>query len=395
MDSQVSITTEELLSRYAQGERDFSNLRLHGIRAGEQVLPGCDFSNSDFDDCVFGGSDMKECKFNEARIERSNFNNAILIKSKLINTQIGGAFGGADFFETDLSGATITAYLEDAFLVSADLSSTRFVGARLKRASFGNNLFRDTIFVLSDLSDVHITSLSHIDAGTLAATTWETRRVLQATQEGKLELEGNDLREVQKLAALGMSTTKEFFIANGLTQSQVIQIYNNIPKIMTAASRQSVFISYSSADEEFAQKLYAGLRDGGVRAWFAPHDMRGGRTIITQITDAISKAERLILALSEESMRSNWVATEILEARRAERETGTNKLFPVRIVDMEAIRRWQLFHSDTGEDLARVVREYHILDFSSWRDALQMNQSTMQLVRDLQREELENEKDDT
>ena len=338
---------------------------------------------------------MKECKFNEARIERSNFNNAILIKSKLINTQIGGAFGGADFFETDLSGATITAYLEDAFLVSADLSSTRFVGARLKRASFGNNLFRDTIFVLSDLSDVHITSLSHIDAGTLAATTWETRRVLQATQEGKLELEGNDLREVQKLAALGMSTTKEFFIANGLTQSQVIQIYNNIPKIMTAASRQSVFISYSSADEEFAQKLYAGLRDGGVRAWFAPHDMRGGRTIITQITDAISKAERLILALSEESMRSNWVATEILEARRAERETGTNKLFPVRIVDMEAIRRWQLFHSDTGEDLARVVREYHILDFSSWRDALQMNQSTMQLVRDLQREELENEKDDT
>lgn len=329
---------------------------------------------------------MVACKFNGATIERSNFNQAKLARSKFTNAQISGAFGAADFFEADLSGATITAYLEDAFLVSTDLSSARFIGAQLKGAFFGNNLYRETIFVMSDLSNVHVTSPSHIDDATLAATAYETRRVLQIIQDGKVALDGDDLREAQKSATLGMSTTRELFVANGVSQSHVIQIFNVMPTILGSSTYQSVFISYSSADEEFAQRLYNDLRTSGVNVWFAPHDMRGGRTVITQVTDAIRKAERLILVLSEESMHSNWVATEILEARRAEKESNTNKLFPVRIVDLEAIRRWQLFDSDTGEDLARIVREYHVLDFSSWRDALQMSESVTRLIRDLKRD---------
>ena len=35
----------------------------------------------------------------------------------------------------------------------------------------------------------------------------------------------------------------------------------------------SCFISYSSKDQEFADRLHADLQNKGVRCWFAPHDM--------------------------------------------------------------------------------------------------------------------------
>src|SRR5438270_8000096 len=41
----------------------------------------------------------------------------------------------------------------------------------------------------------------------------------------------------------------------------------------------SCFISYSSADEDFAKRLHADLQDNGVRCWFAPEDMKIGDRI--------------------------------------------------------------------------------------------------------------------
>ena len=39
----------------------------------------------------------------------------------------------------------------------------------------------------------------------------------------------------------------------------------------------SCFISYSGKDQEFADRLYEGLQNKGVRCWFAPHDVKGRR----------------------------------------------------------------------------------------------------------------------
>ena len=36
----------------------------------------------------------------------------------------------------------------------------------------------------------------------------------------------------------------------------------------------SCFISYSTHDQEFADRLYADLQAKGVRCWFAPHDIQ-------------------------------------------------------------------------------------------------------------------------
>ncbi|NTU86016.1 MAG: TIR domain-containing protein [Chloroflexales bacterium] len=48
----------------------------------------------------------------------------------------------------------------------------------------------------------------------------------------------------------------------------------------------SCFISYSTADEAFAQQLADRLRQAGVNVWFAPDDVRGGARLYDQIQQA-------------------------------------------------------------------------------------------------------------
>jgi hypothetical protein len=43
-------------------------------------------------------------------------------------------------------------------------------------------------------------------------------------------------------------------------------------------------------------------------------------------------------------------------------------LFPVRLVDFEAIKAWECFDADTAKDLATEIREYSIPDFTVWKD---------------------------
>jgi hypothetical protein len=77
----------------------------------------------------------------------------------------------------------------------------------------------------------------------------------------------------------------------------------------------SCFISYSTKDEEFAKRLHSRLRDAKVRVWFAPEDIKGGVKLYDQIERAIHLHDRLLVVLSENSLQSEWVMTEIREAR--------------------------------------------------------------------------------
>ena len=73
----------------------------------------------------------------------------------------------------------------------------------------------------------------------------------------------------------------------------------------------SCFISYSTKDHPFAERLHADLQNKGVRCWFAPHNIQGGKKVHEQIDEAIRLYDRLLLIISKASMNSEWVKTEI------------------------------------------------------------------------------------
>jgi hypothetical protein len=84
------------------------------------------------------------------------------------------------------------------------------------------------------------------------------------------------------------------------------------------------------------------------------------------------------------SMGSAWVETEIRRARKRERAEGRQVLFPIRLAEMDAIKEWQCFDSDSGEDLANKIRDFYIPDFSHWRDdPASFDREFDKLLRDL------------
>jgi hypothetical protein len=149
---------------------------------------------------------------------------------------------------------------------------------------------------------------------------------------------------------------------------------------------QSCFISYATKDQDFADLFYADLQAQGIRCWFAPHDIQGGRKIHEQIDEAIKVHDKLLLILSEASMGSNWAKTEIANACAKEQQQKRQMLFPISLVPFDRVRSWKLFDADNGIDTAREIREYFVLDFSNWKDNNSYAKAFDLLVRSLKAE---------
>ena len=141
----------------------------------------------------------------------------------------------------------------------------------------------------------------------------------------------------------------------------------------------SCFISYSSKDEDFAQRLYADLQAKNVRCWFAPEDLKIGERFRPRIDEAIRVHDKLLLVLSESSVRSAWVEKEVETAFEKERRQDNKPvLFPIRLDDavMETDRAWA----------ADIRRTRHIGDFRTWKDHDAYQEAFARLLRDLKAE---------
>lgn len=149
-------------------------------------------------------------------------------------------------------------------------------------------------------------------------------------------------------------------------------------------SFSSCFISYSSRDKDFAQKLATGLRTKGVPIWYAHEDILPGDKIYDQAKKAIASFDRLLVVLSSDSMKSNWVQTELASALAREHREGRRVIFPVSVVPIDVIRAWECVDPDAGIDIAREIRSYHIPDFSNWANAQEFERQLAKVVKALQ-----------
>ena len=149
-----------------------------------------------------------------------------------------------------------------------------------------------------------------------------------------------------------------------------------LPSMLNQAIQHySCFISYSSHDSGFADRLYADLQNKGVRCWFASDDMPIGGKILDTIDAAIRLRDKVLLILSEHSIRSGWVEDEVTAAFEEERKPGRGDvLFPIRLDDAVM---------ETNEPWAAKLRARHIGDFRRWKEHDEYQNSFARVLRDL------------
>ncbi len=274
---------------------------------------------------------------------------------------------GANLRGSNLEGCTLIyadlkyANLREVNFRGAHLQDANLDFARLDGADFTGAIMSGTTLANNDLSAVKgLEAVKHLGPSTIGLDT--------------LYISGGKIPE-EFLKGCGVPDEFIAYLPSLIEAEGAIQFY-------------SCFISYSSKDEEFAKRLYARLREEHLRVWFAPEHLRAGRKLHEEIDRAIQLHDRLLLVISENSMQSNWVTAEIRNARKVEIEEKRRKLFPIRLVDFDAIKQWDCFDADTGNDLANEIRQYFIPDFSRWQDSDEFETAFARLLRDLKPEEI-------
>lgn len=324
----------------------------------KEKLEKIDFEQVDLRDTILHSAILSGANLTRAKLEGSDLRNAnlfraYLLKADLVNSNLEHAIlVHADAHRANLSGAN---------LAGATLRSTEFTGAKLDGANLTDSEMSGTVFGSNDLSEViGLDTIRHNAPSFIGIDT--------------LYKSGGKIPE-SFLRGCGVPDEFIDYLPSLIRAPQAIQFY-------------SCFISYSSKDEEFCKRLHARMRAEHLRVWFAPEDVKGGEKLYEQIDRAIQMHDRLLIVLSEESLKSKWVMTEIRRARKTELREGRRKLFPIRLCSYEQLRDWECLDADSGEDLAVEVRGYFIPDFSNWKDHDAFESAFDRLLKDLRAAEV-------
>jgi uncharacterized protein YjbI with pentapeptide repeats len=407
--SELDVGGERLRAEYLGGVRDFSERSISDVRLVEVELAQCDFTGTQFTNCVFGGVTFDNGVFDRARFKRCNVTGSRFQGASLKEVDLNpSVFHRADFFMASLKGANF---------LNCDASGAFFGRADLREASLYGGNFAEACFVLTDLTgstlvgagfeNAIVKGFNFINTETIAKNARLLEQSLgqrkqfkailerkfhgledmamsfarQHLAEGEVPASMDEARRFIERLDSGFESLRRFLLASGCDPEEVARMGQAADKKQEDYPR--VFISYSSEDEEVAARLFSTLTAFEVDTWFAPESMRGGRKIHEQLREAIGERDKIIFLLSEASMKSSWVASELQWAAGRELDSGEQILFPIRIVPFEAVRKWTLFDADVGQDIAKYVRQYFVPDFSAWQDEEALARLIERLLRDL------------
>ncbi|MDH3659323.1 MAG: toll/interleukin-1 receptor domain-containing protein [Alphaproteobacteria bacterium] len=272
-------------------------------------------------------------------------------------------------------GADLSEFsLDEINLEGADLTRANLQGAILRRANF-----RGASLYLANLANANLVG-AHFESALLRETNLFqailNRTVLLDVDLSKAKSldtcihvgpSGVDYRTIQK----SEGTPQVFWRDCGLPDALI----DYMPSLTGNGIRfYSCFISYSSKDQDFADRLHADLQSRGVRCWFAPHDLPIGEKILDGIDDAIRLREKVVLILSEGAIGSGWVEDEVATAFEEERIREQNVLFPVRLDDAVL---------GANEAWASKLRARNIGDFTRGKDHDAYHATFKRVLRDL------------
>jgi uncharacterized protein YjbI with pentapeptide repeats len=305
--------------------------------------------------------DLREASLHGAILSKAVLTAAVLNGADLIGANlIGASLHGANLIGANLIGANLNGVnLSWADLSNANFSETNLFHANLRRAKLDRADFTN--------ARVGHTTFADVDLGTVIGL-----RTIEHSYPSTIGIDTiyKSKGKIPHAFLRGAGVPDVFITYMESLNSTGIEFY-------------SLFISYSTRDQEFAERLHADLQANGVRCWFAPLKLRGGNWLDEQLEGAIREYDKLLLIVSEASMASDWVKWEVSNALSREEKEGKRVLFPIRLCSYEKLDEWKCPGRFPGSDLAPAVRRYFIPDFSNWTNPAAYSKAFDRLLKDL------------
>ena len=80
--------------------------------------------------------------------------------------------------------------------------------------------------------------------------------------------------------------------------------------LQDGASKLKVFLSHSTRDKEFVQRLATALEDADFKPWLCEVDIDRGQNFVTKINDGLGQSDLAILVWSPHAAESAWTEQE-------------------------------------------------------------------------------------
>ena len=239
-----------------QWRRDNPDVRPHLAGA---ILHGTNLSSANLTYTHLGFTDLSHADLSFTILQIADLRHANLNQTNLSFADLGGAT------------------LLQCNMAYADLSAANLNGAILRDTNLNRAICGTTAFANVDLSTVKgLETIQHEGPSTIGIDT--------VLRSGKLP--------------------EQFLRGCGLPK----EVVENLPYIVDipAIEYYSCFISYSTADEDFARLLKDTLYGAGINCWFAPEQILPGQGIDAEIEYGIRYWDKVLFCCSESSLTEKW-----------------------------------------------------------------------------------------
>jgi uncharacterized protein YjbI with pentapeptide repeats len=357
---------------------------LRGADLVGAILKEVDLTRADLSGADLTGANLYKAHLSEVDFRRAKLSDAHLFGSNLYLTDFRGAdlrganLNATNLREADLRGVDLKraslcdanlylAILDKASFFYTDFSRADLKEASLRGANLSKAIFGGTNVSFTDLSMIEgLRDVTHFSPSILGRETL----INSKGQIPDAFLRGCGFSDWEIESA-------KLYNPN-LSNEEVNQILYKLYDLRAQQPLQisPLFISYSHGDSSFVDKMEESLNEKGIRFWRDIHDATAGR-LEKQIDRAISHNPTVLLVLSENSIKSDWVEHEVRTARELEKETGRDVLCPVALDDSWKTSPWP-------KRVMQQVMEYNILDFSKWKDDAEFGKLFKKLIDGLE-----------
>lgn len=102
-----------------------------------------------------------------------------------------------------------------------------------------------------------------------------------------------------------------------------------------SAGSPKVFVSHNSKDKSRATALVHALRAYDIELWIDHEQIKPGDSILTKISDGLSRSDFLLFLISKNSVNSPWCRPEYEAVLTQEFQTGEKVVIPIKLDDSE------------------------------------------------------------
>jgi hypothetical protein len=125
---------------------------------------------------------------------------------------------------------------------------------------------------------------------------------------------------------------------------------------MPDSSTLQVFISYSRTDSAFVNRLKADLKHHSISAWVDHSNIEGGQEWPAELQRAIDQSQVMLVVLSEEAVKSSWLANEYHYGLRVGKRVIPILLQPCQVPLALITKHWLDFQASYDNGLGNLLK---------------------------------------